>query len=135
MFIAVDGDDIGRSLELYILDNKIAELECFAVSLTRQFEGFSNKLRNHFNAKIHMIGGDSILASCNSNLVDIEQLEKFRIEFSQQGLSTISIGIGDTSREAYLALKLAKLRGKNRIITFEEINDDKTRNNSNLVKS
>ena len=135
MFIAIDGDDVGRSLELYILDNRIEELEFFATALKQKFEWFANKLHHLFRARIHMIGGDSILASCESDLEILKRLESLRHEFFQHEFPTLSIGIGDTPREAYLALKYAKLRGKNRLITFEDINDEKTWNNSNLVKS
>jgi minimal CRISPR polymerase domain len=134
VFISVDGDDVGRSLELYILDNRIEELENFAIALTHRFEWFSSKLRHLFRAQIHLIGGDSILASCEPTEETVQCLENLRIEFFQEGLPSISIGIGNTSREAYLALKYAKLRGKNRLVTFEDINDGKKRHNPHLVK-
>ena len=133
MFIAIDGDDVGRKIELYIIDNRIEDLENFTHSLTKRLEWLANQLRYSLNVKIHLLGGDSILVSCKNQDRVPEILEELRIEFSCEGLPTISIGIGKTPREAYLALKYAKLREKNCVVVFEDINDAKNRVNSYFV--
>ncbi|AFY38652.1 hypothetical protein Lepto7376_2369 [[Leptolyngbya] sp. PCC 7376] len=121
MFISIDGDDVGRNLELYILDEQIGDLEIFAKKLKTRFEWLANNLSCLLEAQVHLLGGDSILASCPLNPKVFQILEELRIEFQKQGLPSISIGTGNTAREAYLALKYAKLRGKNRLVTFEDI--------------
>ena len=135
MFIAVDGDDVGRKLELYILDNNINELEDFTLSLTNRFNWFVTQLYNLIQIEIHLVGGDSILASFEPNKESIEYLEKLRTDFEKQGLPTISIGIGYTPREAYFALKYAKLYGKNCLVIFEDIKNSKKEFNIPFLKN
>lgn len=121
MIIAIDGDNVGDILELYILDEQIQELENFSHALKNRFQWLVNELCDLLGAKIHLLGGDSILASLEYTQEAIKIIEKLRADFHQDKLPTISVGIGNTFREAYLALKYAKLRGKNCLITFEEI--------------
>ena len=122
MIIAIDGDNVGHILELYILDGQIEELEDFSDALKVRFQWLVEQLSDLLNAKIHLFGGDSILASCEQTKETVKIIENLRINFHQNKLPTISIGVGNTFREAYLALKYAKLKGKNCLITFEEMN-------------
>lgn len=83
MIIAIDGDNVGQILELYILDEQIQELENFSHSLRNRFKWLVNELCNLLDAKIHLLGGDSILASCEYTQEAIKIIEKLRADFHQ----------------------------------------------------
>lgn len=115
-FLAIDGDDIGRHLEVYVITenkNKLREL-------SQEFENLINELFNQIkknpSIKVLLHGGDSILLEMPRS--EIETTVNL-IRTTSRGTSfTFSGGYGKTMRDAYLALKLAKATGKNKIIPF-----------------
>ena len=121
LYIAVDGDDVGRRLEFYTVNNQIKELSIFFQNYQKSMVWMGEILSQKFDAKIIINGGDSLLAVCNQNKQLVRNLEILRKEFSLKVEATLSIGIGADPRQAYLALKLAKASGKNRIEIFGEV--------------
>ncbi|MEH2181718.1 mCpol domain-containing protein [Nostoc sp.] len=120
LYIAADGDDVGRKIEFFIVMEQMDPLSDFFNDFQAAMIWFTEKLLKEFNAKIIFSGGDSLLASLIVSELLIDELEKLRIEFSNLSHTTISFGIGDSPRQAYFALKLAKASGKNRIEIFQE---------------
>jgi hypothetical protein len=114
MYVSVDGDDIGRMLtqRIYIEDDK--EVKNFSNKVTNTFKSFENWVKSN-SGEILFCAGDSILFKINDNLLEeaIKQLNS--------DIFTMSIGVGNTLRQAHWALNVAKSLGKNRVVYFDEI--------------
>ena len=120
VYIAADGDDVGRKIEFFIVMDQMTLLSDFFNSFQAAMSWFAEMLSKEFKAEIILNGGDSLLARLQTDEILIERIESLRHEFFNFSQTTISIGIGDNPRQAYFALKLAKAIGKNRIEVFEE---------------
>lgn len=120
LYFAADGDDVGRKIEFFIVMEQMDQLSYFFNNFQAAMIWFADKLSKEFDAKIIFNGGDSLLASLSVSELLIDDLENLRIEFSNLSCATISFGIGNSPRQAYFALKLAKASGKNRIEIFQE---------------
>jgi GTP cyclohydrolase III len=112
IYIAIDGDDIGYRLEYYMLTDQPKHLQAFSESFEASFSWLRNVLVNDFGATIVFSGCDNLLAVVKSDNHLIEKLEGLRRDFFERAEQSLSVGLGRSTREAYLALKLAKASGK-----------------------
>lgn len=112
LYLAIDGDDVGHRLEYFMLVNDRESLADFSALFESAMNWLKDKLINDFGATIIFAGGDNLLASMQSGNQS-DALENLRTEFAKRAHSTLSIGLGESIREAYFALKLAKTSGKN----------------------
>jgi nucleotidyltransferase/DNA polymerase involved in DNA repair len=78
-------------------------------------EWLSKKLQSDLGAEVIFFGGDSLLASAMANERLVTVLENIRQEFHSYSGYTLSVGIASSLQISYLALKLAKASGKNRL--------------------
>jgi GTP cyclohydrolase III len=117
LYLAIDGDDIGNHLEYSMLTNEVQSLIEFSMLFQSAMTWLSKMLQDKLGAAIILCEGDTLLATLPSDNYSIEVLEQMRAEFRERTESscTLSAGVGSTPREAYLALKLAKAGGKDRI--------------------
>jgi len=113
-YIAIDGDDVGNILRNYIVSNDIQGASEYSASLDRFFTGLAQQLKDQ-GCEIVFCGGDSILAYVES----IYAVE-FVLSISCP-THPISIGVGKSAELSYLALQLAKARGKARIVLIDNI--------------
>lgn len=122
VYISVDGDDVGRRLEYFILLNQLEELREFSHIYEQRMQWLLDNIITQLDANIIFAAADSVLAYCYSRQDIFEKLQEIHAHFftDQVGI-TISVGVGSTPREAYLALKLAKLSGKNSVKRFEDL--------------
>lgn len=104
IFIAIDGNNIGRKIEYLILDEKLEELQNFSNEISHRVRQISHAIEST-GGKIFMSGGDNILAEISNTQTDflIDVLKK-----NQTDRFTFSMGIGNNTKMAYLALKCAK---------------------------
>jgi len=109
MYYAVDGDDVGRSLERLLLENDPEAARAFSSRLTKDVECIRRFFEER-GASIVFCAGDGLLAH-SSKPIEAEAVI--------QGASgaTFSVGLGDTTANALLALKKAKGLGKARLET------------------
>jgi hypothetical protein len=121
LYLAADGDDVGNHLEYYVLINDIQSLTRFSAIFQSAMSWLRTELTERLDATIIICDGDTLLATLPSDHSSIEAIERIRISFAgqTQGTCTLSMGLGRTPREAYFALKLAKVSGKNRIQCIE----------------
>lgn len=124
LYISVDGDDVGSRLEYLILSGALGELQEFSTNYKKAMAWLKDELRSHLDATIIFDGGDSLLATIPELLFDKQLVESIRHRYLQESERTISIGIGNNSRDAYVALKIAKASGKNRLIDLREIDNE-----------
>ena len=123
-FIAIDGDDVGRQLEYFMLLNEKDTLHQFSITFQNAMDSLKEKLTNGFNADIIFHGGDNLLAEFDENNLTVESIEKLRSVFAQNSKCTLSIGLGHSIHQAYFALKLAKASGKNCLRDFKELSHE-----------
>jgi GTP cyclohydrolase III len=120
-YIAADGDDIGRRLEYFTLTNNTEELSSFSARFGNGMQWFKKELESRLGAYIIFSGGDNLMASINSPDNPYVAIEQIRVLFKKKGDGTLSVGIGQTPRDAYFALKIAKASGKNCAQVFSNI--------------
>lgn len=113
IYLALDGDNIGSRLELHILNEDIEGLQEFTKSFNSVLNGIVSKLRQDRNIDILLLGGDSLLITLPDSCV--EAVIRMIVNETANTTFTFSGGYGSSMRHAYLALKIAKASGKNRI--------------------
>jgi hypothetical protein len=114
-FLALDGDDVGRQLELYMLTNDIESLRAFSKAFDSTVNVLVASISEMRGAELIMSGGDSILIKLRDEKALDSVLETISSLVNGDEF-TFSGGYADTMQGAYLALKLAKSSGKNRIV-------------------
>ena len=110
MYIAIDGDEVGKRLEYLIFCNNVENIVTYSKLIAAELIRISSYLKK-LNYEIIFSGGDSILAvTAGESNVDLRIL-------NENGI-TWSVGIGDSPSHAALALKKAKALGRSRIEFF-----------------
>lgn len=104
IYLAVDGNNIGKMLEKYILLNDFCELSSFSQKISNKVKLLVQIVKNH-SGEVLLAGGDNVLAkidaeNVNSILEKINQLQENDLQFA--------VGLGETAINAYLALKYSK---------------------------
>jgi hypothetical protein len=121
MYISVDGDNIGSRLENLIILEKADELHKFSQDVFLYFEIIKKCLLS-CEAEIIFHGGDSILAKIyDASFVPLIDRVFAESQIYAQGQISVSVGLGDSMLEAYLALKAAKSSGKCCWIKYPEL--------------
>lgn len=126
-FIALDGDNVGQKLEFYMFTNDIEQLKLFSLSFARKMEWLIGTFIKELDAEVIFCGGDNLLVNISKrrNTSDLaEVLKLLFLEFADVG-HTVSAGIGNTPREALIALKFAKSSGKNCIKVYGDYGNGK----------
>ena len=114
IFISIDGNNTGSILQKYILSNELEKLREFSSNLIMTIQYITQFIEKE-KGKIYLTGGDNILAYIPStNLDNIIDIVK-NIELKD---FTFSIGIGNSSTDAYLALKYAKVSKSQSVIKY-----------------
>lgn len=121
VYLALDGDDVGRSLEYLILTNQDNALRVFSYSVADAIEWLSSELTKVFGAELVFKGGDNILCTLIPGERFMEESDAMRGSFQKRAGCTLSIGLGASASEAYIALKFAKASGKDRMCTYSEV--------------
>ena len=103
MYLAYDGDKVGRKLEDLIIDNNEHKIEAFAAKMSWTLRNLEKLLADH-HCRIIFASGDSVLARTTLDF-DTDKVKR------DYGDITFSLGIGKTPLEAMLALKKAKSKG------------------------
>lgn len=118
-YFGLDGDSIGRQIELLLIQNKVEEVKNFSRNIEQALENIKKKVIEK-KGEIIFCSGDSILF-CGEfdNNFAIKTLQ----EFQRQTGRTASMGIGSNMAKTYLGLKLAKAKGGNQYVDYNEIDD------------
>lgn len=118
LYVSVDGDDIGRLLTQKIYQaNNDDEVRAFSESVTSTFQTLALWVIQN-QGEVIFCTGDSIFFKISEHLVD-----EVSRHFEAAGF-TVSIGIGETAKEAHWALNVAKSLGKARTVNFNEVRRD-----------
>jgi GTP cyclohydrolase III len=116
-YFAIDGDKIGTKLEALIIAGQLKE----AAELSRQVALAIIQIEQIIttsNGNPIFSGGDNLLAEVKLNEGQCRDLVRL---FNDITKCTASAGIGDTPREAYLALKLAKGSNTEELVDYRRV--------------
>ena len=120
LFISVDGNNIGKRLEQYILSERFNELKSFSDRVTTAVSGLS-RFVVEIGGKVLMSGGDNLLATVPEN--ECRSLKCFLDGIQSRDLS-FSMGIGHNARASFLALKYAKATEATCVVYEDVFSDD-----------
>lgn len=120
-YLAIDGDDVGKKIEFYILSNKMDKLTSFSTQYKEAMKWLQRILTIQLKSQIIFSGGDSIFLKIPVKHCDISLVEQISLDFKKKSQCSISMGIGDSTIQAYLALKFAKVSGKDCLKSFRDI--------------
>jgi hypothetical protein len=114
-YFGIDGDSTGACLEDLLVEEKKDELKKISQNISDALKIMGNYIKNvsKDNEIIFQTGDDMLVRGRLSfdDLVKIKQIYKNKTE-----ILTCSIGFGKTSKDAYMALKLAKANPQKNMI-------------------
>lgn len=117
MFIAIDGDDVGRKITRCYLNNDKENLKKISEDLVLSMNNVADFLKDN-GFSIIFCAADGVTASTEST-IDFRELFK-KIQVLSPNDITFSAGVGETLRDCYLSLLNAKSSGKNLLFQFSE---------------
>lgn len=109
-----DGDDVGAHLELLLLTGHLDQAQAFSEGVSAAIFQLTTFLRDEASAVVYIAGGDNVVASWASE-PECALFDQARDIFREACGRTLSVGVGQTPSEALHALRLAKLKGKDRV--------------------
>ena len=113
IYIAIYGDDIHQKLEKCLLENDETNIIRTSAEITNTIDKIIGYLQ-HENLKIVFSAGDCILCKCEA--VDLIDLCNYLGKIGN--VNTVSVGVGNTLENTYVAFKYAKSIGNNRIVLY-----------------
>jgi GGDEF domain-containing protein len=117
-YISIDGDDVGRRITACYISNNEKGLQEISKNLETSTRKISSLLVS-LGFKVLFCAADGVVASTEKT-VNFTNLFESISSLAPEGIS-YSAGVGDTLREAYIALQAAKSNGKNRFYECSEI--------------
>ena len=117
IYLAVDGDDIGRLLTGFIYSDDPDTVAAFSSRVQNYYRGLADLVVSHGGTVIFCTG-DSVLARIPEETLPAAQ------QYLEGSQFTSSAGVGDTLRRAHWALNIAKSLGKDRLVDFARIQED-----------
>lgn len=119
MYIALDGDFVGRKIETLILAERLDELFEYNMYVTQRVLEIEQFIAQN-GGKIYLSGGDNILAYDPK----YKETIKYLADLNHNSKDLIfSVGVGEEVNLAYLALKYAKRTPNNKIIKLTIYNN------------
>jgi hypothetical protein len=116
VYIALDGDNVGRRLEQLITAESEEEIRSFAESIAERLQVLARRIVEH-GGRVIFSSGDGLLA-CVPRMIALTIGE----EITRPSDSVrFSGGIGRNMTQAMLSLNYAKASGRNRIVAWESI--------------
>ncbi len=116
-FCSIDGDQIGASLEKLIINQDSICLSHFSKLVNEAINSISQNIVDS-GCNIIFSGGDNILFCGDFNLSFCNEVSEY---FERKTSNKLSVGIGDTMLDSFLALKIAKASGGAVIIDYCEV--------------
>lgn len=115
VFFILDGDDVGKAIEAGIIAGEPESVAWISPKIQAGIDGLMKRLTN-LGGKILLRGGDDILGILPKTSVPFLK-EIPEIFLAETGFS-VSVGVGSSAPEAFLALKLAKSQGKKQCVVW-----------------
>src|SRR5882672_2569773 len=112
VFVAFDGDDIGKRTGRAVLANDVGEVTRVSQAITAGEDLWRSFAVGYGGQMISWGGDEGSFAIDASHLAEMPQIAK---RYSQLVGATVSVGVGMLLGDAAKALLIAKVKGKNRI--------------------
>lgn len=122
VYVAIDGDDVGRRLEQLIARDIENDVVAFSFVVNEWIRKLSEYVQVH-GGSVVFASGDSVL--CRVPASASQALYGLTSDGDEE--VTFSCGVGHTMSEAMMALKLAKARGRNQLVIWDECFSKATR--------
>jgi hypothetical protein len=116
----LDGDDVGRRLELLLLDDEVAAAAEYSAAVERARQALVDALLSYPTVSVIFSGGDDLMISFGRGRVSRRALQDACDAFRQICGRSISAGVGRSASLATSNLRRAKLLGKGRIVQSKE---------------
>jgi hypothetical protein len=117
VFVRLDGDQIGDSIELALMNNNTKEAQSIHNSVQVGMQEMVKLIESVSGTTILLAGSDDILFSIVVENDDLTILDALRNVFVKNTTFTVSIGVGYSISSALVNLTKAKLSGRNRIVS------------------
>ena len=117
MILHLDGDNVGNTIELLLLDGRLDDAVQVSERIKDAFLWMRNRLRK-LDGVVRLFAGDDLIAILPDGPQYLQALEFIREGFKERSGITISGGIGTTVEQALDNLRRAKLMGGNRLINI-----------------
>lgn len=119
IYVAIDGDDIGRKLASCYLSNRVDDLKATKdlVDLTTQH---ISDLLIRLGYEVFFCAADGVTGALKVEKIDVGAFYQEIENIAGHELS-FSVGVGKSLREAYVALLYAKSTGKGRACEYSSI--------------
>ncbi len=121
VFIAWDGDHIGRQVERAGINDDVEGLRRISQSIDAGNAVWKSWVESHGGSLISM-GGDEGRAEVPADYLD--ELPKIRVQYGERVGSPVSVGVGTKLSEADKALVAAKHSGGDRVVFFTDEIDE-----------
>ena len=121
MYSYFDGDSIGDSIELLLLNGKIQEAKELSSKLNDAIYQLKMEMKLMPNIEIILFGGDDLLIYYDDFEKDMEIINAARNNYFNRCGHYISCGCGNTINLAMENLRKAKLMGKNHFLYNNQI--------------
>jgi hypothetical protein len=115
-YIAADGDGVGKKVGRAVLANDVDELHKISNRIDAAQDFILHWCKDVSGVKVSG-GGDEFTAAVPQDA--LKKLEALRKSVEKSFGYTISVGVGKSLSEAGTSLLVAKLRGKDRIVYFD----------------
>ena len=112
IYVAIDGNEIGKIIEKYLLCENLEELSKFSTTMNDCVLKISLFIEKN-NGTLIMSGGDNIFACLPEDVFPI--LKKYINKHSENAVFSFSIGVSTYPLGSYLALKYAKANHLNSV--------------------
>jgi len=116
-YFGIDGDNTGAYLEKLLINEDIRELKMISKKITKALNAIENYIKEVFDKNEYEIifkTGDDMLLRGRLSFKDLKKIQEIYKETTDS--LTCSIGFGKTSKDAYMALKLAKANPQKNMI-------------------
>lgn len=120
-FITIDGDDIGQKITSYYLNNDVNSLSALNQQMSDTTYLISAYLRE-IGFEIIFCGADGVAGRIDK-LDTPDNVLYENISRIGEACARFSAGIGDTLRESYIALVLAKSNGKGQLKNYRDMDN------------
>ena len=116
MYAYFDGDNIGNSIELLLLNANVKEASELRVKLNNAISQLKEELSDKLDIEIILYGGDDLLIKYDDVSNHLNTIQVARNNYFDCCGHYISCGCGNTLNIAMQNLRKAKLMGKNHFI-------------------
>ena len=105
LYVAIDGNEIGKIIDKYILSEELEKLGCFSRMMNKCVADIESFILDNHGLLI-MAGGDNIFAELPE--AEINSLKDYVAKKNKTMEFDFSVGFSTSPLGAYLALKYAK---------------------------